>query len=134
MANNGTDYLLYINTGTVGSPVWTAAGSQKNLTIGKTADILDASHKADTWEVALQGRRHSTVDLDALFVPTDAALVALQAAFNAQLPILIRKYFQGNAVEQADSVISDLTENLPDNEISTVRISLRVTGGWGAPS
>lgn len=130
MAINGQLILVYANTGSISSPVYTAVGSQRGLQIGKTADVLDASHKGNSNQEVEQGRKSSTLTLDALYVAGDTAFAAIKAAYENATQVLVRKYEQGSAVEQASCIVNDISEDAPDNEIATRSIGLTVSGGW----
>lgn len=130
MAISGNAILLYANTGSVSVPVWTAVGSQRGLQLQKTADVLDASHKNNTHQEVVQGRKASTITLDSLYVDGDTAFAAIKAAYDNGSTVLVRKYVSGVATEQAECIINDVSEDFPDNEISTRSIGLTVTGGW----
>ena len=130
MAVSGNAVLLYANTGTISVPVWTAVGSQRGLQIKKTADVLDASHKNNSHQEVVQGRKASTITLDSLYVDGDTAFAAIKSAYDTGATVLVRKYVSGVATEQAECIINDVSEDFPDNEISTRSIGLTVNGAW----
>ena len=65
MAINGVDILLFVNTGTPGSPVWEAATGQRGATFDETTDEIDASSKDARAKRVLAGRYGSTISMDA---------------------------------------------------------------------
>lgn len=130
MAINGADVLLRANTGTSETPVWTDVGAQRDATIEKQANMIDASHKGDDDEILLSGRRSSTMTLDAVYVPGDAAYAALLAAYKTGAKIKVRVRESGSDTEEAEAFIESLSLNHPDQDVSTVSLTLRVTDGW----
>ena len=132
MANNGADILLLVNTGTIGTPVYTAVGSQKDVSFSEERDLIDTSDKSSANKTYLYGKYGSTVDLDALFVNGDAGMSALRTALRNGTTLLIRRQFSGSATEGATCLVSSLSEAHPDADASTVSCSVTITGAWAA--
>lgn len=132
MAINGASILIYANTGTVPSPVWTVVGSQRDVNIAESVAAIEASSKDSANRRVDAGRYSSTITLDALYVPTDAAYAALRTAFRGRTKILVRKYESGSAVEVADCVITEFPQTFPDQDASVASLTLEVDGGWTA--
>lgn len=129
---NGTDILIRVNTGTVGSPSYTTVGSQRGASISETDSPVDVSSKDSRNAKFLNGRYQSTLSLDALYVPGAADYAALKAAMRNGDPIFIRKRESGTDVEVADAVITDLSSDYPDQDAATVSASFQITGAWAA--
>jgi TP901-1 family phage major tail protein len=128
---NGTDILLLVNTGTDESPSYEAVGSQRDATIDRNTAEIDASNKNDgADQIVAAGRRTSSISLDALYVPDDAAYEALRAAQDAGELILIAKEVEGVVTETAEALITAMSESYPDQAEATIGISLTVSGGW----
>ena len=90
-ATVGKDYLLYINTGTSGSPVWTLIGGQRGASLGRTADEIDVSNKTTSgWKSVKAGLRSWSIDLDGLVLLADDGIAALDYAFMNGLEINIK--------------------------------------------
>lgn len=132
MSVNGSTVILQVRTAT-GPDVYTTVGKQTGLNITFERDAIDASSKDIMDAEYVAGRRSSTISLPSLFVPNEAARVALRAAYNSiSGAVRIRIPAVGaEAGRQADAIVTSLTEDHPDNDVSTVAVELQVTGAWG---
>lgn len=131
-ATNGSTVVLQVRTAT-GPDVYTTIGSQTGLSVGFERDAIDASSKDIMDAEYLAGRRSSTIECPSLFVPNEAARVALRAAYNSVSgEVRIRIPAIGaEAGRQATAIVTSLSEDHPDNDVSTVAVTLQVTGAWG---
>lgn len=123
---NGTDVLLYVQV----NGTYTVVGSQRNLSIPKTMDTYDTSSKDSDDETSEPGRLHSDVELDALYVPSDAAQKALDTAYKTKSAVLVEIQENGEETETATCWITNFTKNFPDQDASTFTMTLHVNGGW----
>lgn len=130
MAMNGMDVLLLINTGTVGSPVYSILGSQRDVSFDETTAEIDASSKDARSTRVLPGRYKATVTLEALYVPTDAAYQALKDAMRNGTFILIRRQETTVDLEEADCIITKLGEPAPDQDVVIVNAELTIDDMW----
>lgn len=132
---SGTTVLVLVedpdNPGT-----YNAVLSQRDCSIDRTATVIDVSSKASNDEKLIQGRRASTITMDAAYVDDDEAWLDLEAQYESDpgAEVKVRITEDGTAVKQANAVIASLSKRHPDNAESTCSCTLRVTGGWGAPS
>jgi hypothetical protein len=132
MSMNGTDILLLVNTGTPESPVYEAAASQRNYTQTENTAARDSSSK-DAREAANEpGRYSATLSLEALYIPTDDAFLALQTAMRDGEKILIVRQEDGVEIEGALCVITSLVRNAPDQETATYSAELTLDGAFSA--
>lgn len=127
---NGTDVLLLVNTGTVGTPVYEAVGSQRDVTFSEKTETVDMSSKDGRAKRVDPGRYSATLSLDALYVPTNADYEALRSAMRDGEKILVAREVQGVTTETADAVITGLDESFPDQGEATIAISLEIDGDW----
>lgn len=127
---SGTTVLVGIESGTPG--VFVTLAGQRDVTLDRTGDFIDASTKDSNDEEGLSGRRSSTISLDAAYIENDASWLRLVTLYEADPPVKckLRKSEDGTDVKEAEAVITSLGERHPDNDLSTVSIELRVTGGW----
>jgi len=130
MAMNGTDLLLLCNTGTPGTPVYEAVGSQRDATLDEATATIDVSSKGSRAQRVLPGRYSGTVSLDALYVPTDAAYLALRDANRNGDMILIAREEYGVAIETVDAKIDTISESFPDQGEAVISISLTIDDFW----
>lgn len=122
MAMNGTDILLRINDHTV--------GSQRDVSREETTDEIDVSSKDSRAKRVLPGRYGSTLSLDALYVPDDAAYLELQAAMRNGTQVTVILLEDGVITESAQAIITALSEAYPDQDAATISCSLTVDGEW----
>jgi len=127
---NGTEVLLYVNTGSVGSPTWTVVGSQNDATIDQTSDFIDTSSKDSRNRKGLAGRYSWSASFDALYVPGSASYAALKTAMRSGTLIGVRKNESGIALEYSYAVVASLSDSFPDQGAAAVSISLEGTEGW----
>lgn len=132
MAMNGTDVLLYVNTGTEAVPVYTAVGSQRDVSFDETTEEIDASSKDGRAFRTLAGRYKATVTLEELYVPDDAAYLALKNAMRDGDLILVERLETGGVDETATALVTSLSEKAPDQEACTVSTNLTIDGEWTA--
>ena len=130
MSMNGTDILVLVNTGTVGVPVYEVMGSQRDVTFEETNDEIDVSSKDAREKRVLAGRYSSSISLDALYVPTDAAYQTLKAACRAGTMLQLLRQELGAALEYVNAIITSLSEAGPDQAEATVSASFTVDGAW----
>lgn len=127
---NGTDLLLLANTGTPSVPVYEAVGSQRDCTIEESSDTIDFSSKTSRAQRVRPGRYSSTISLDALYVPTDDAYLALKAANRNGTLILVAREESGTVTETVSAKIDSISESFPDQGEATISVSLTVDGFW----
>ena len=132
MAMNGTDFLLYVNTGTPTVPAYELVGSQRDAAVDENTAEIDVSSKDLRAGRVLGGRYSSKISLDQLYVPTDNAYVALKAAMRSGDLILVLRQENGVDVETANCLVTALGEKFPDQDAATVSISMTVDGEWTA--
>lgn len=128
---NGTDVLLLVRTAE-GPDVFTAVGSQRGLTREESVAEVDVSSKDSAAMRVIGGRYGATLSLDALYVPDDTAFLALKTAFRDRDLVRVRISEAGTAVEQADALITGMSETYPDQDAATITVGLRVDGEWTA--
>ena len=129
---NGTDILLYVNTGTEVAPSYVAVGSQRDVTFDESSDEIDISSKDSRAFRGIPGRYKATLSLDAIYVPDDEAYLALKTANRDGALILVRRYEEDVAFEEADAFVTSISENGPDQDAATISVDLTVDGEWSA--
>lgn len=130
MAMNGTDILLLVNTGMPSVPVYEVVGSQRDVTFDETTEEIDVSSKSSRAKRVLPGRYSSEISLEALYVPSDAAYLALKDAMRNGTLIKVLRQESGVSLEEATAMIGALGEAGPDQGEATVSIKLTVDGEW----
>jgi len=131
-ATNGTTVLLSVRT-SEGPDVYADVGTQTNVTFERTAEEIDASNKNDGADtLVLSGRRKQTVTLDNLFVTGETAFEQLKTLVETGAFGRIRRKEAGSDIEQADFIVTSMTESFPDQDVGVVSTALTVSGAWGA--
>lgn len=130
MAQNGTDVLLLVNTGTPAVPAYEAVGCQRDVTFEETTAEIDVSCKDSRAMRVLPGRYGSTLTLDHLYISTNDGYLALQAAMRDGELILVMKQNDGVSTEYADALVTSLSEAFPDQAEATVSVSMTIDGFW----
>jgi len=131
-ATNGATVLLSVRTST-GPDVYTDVGSQSNVTFERTLEEIDASNKNDGADtLVLAGRRKQTLTLDHMFVLGETAFEVLKTAVETGITVRVRRKESGSDIEQADAIVTSMSESFPDQDVGTVSISLTICGAWGA--
>jgi TP901-1 family phage major tail protein len=127
---NGSDILLFVNTGTPELPSYEAVGSQRDVTFEENTEEIDVSSKDQREMRVIAGRYSANISLDALYVPDDAAFTALQDAMRNGTLILVQRQEAGVALEEADALITSMSSSFPDQGEGTISISLTIDGAW----
>ena len=131
-ATNGTTVLLSVRTST-GPDVYTDLGTQTNVTFERTAEEIDASNKNDGADMlVLSGRRKQTFTADNLFVNGESAFEQFKTLIETGAFGRVRRVEVGSDIEQADFIVTSLSESFPDQDVGVVSISGTVSGAWGA--
>lgn len=123
---NGADVLVLIEGNLV--------GSQRDVTFDEANESIDMSSKNSRARRVEYGRYSSTVSLDALYVPTDAAYMALKTANRAGTKVEVVRQQEGMILENATAVITALSEAAPDQDAVTVSVSFDIDGEWESGS
>jgi TP901-1 family phage major tail protein len=127
---NGTDLLLLVNVGTPTVPVYQAVGSQRDVSIDEATATIDVSSKDSRAQRVLPGRYSSSISMEALFVPSDAAYQALKDANRNGDMIMVAREESGVVTETVDAKIDTMSESYPDQAEATISIAMTVDGFW----
>lgn len=130
MGENGTDFLLLANTGTPSVPTYEVVGCQRDGSVDENNATIDVSCKTSRAQRVLPGRYSSSISLDALYVPSNAAYDALKTALRDGELILVAREWQGVVEETANANVDSLSESYPDQGEAVVSIGLTVDGEW----
>lgn len=126
MTINGADVLIMTQVGGVD----TVVGSQRNVDISEAVSEIDVSNK-DAPEMKVMGGRYSaTLSLEALYVPSNAAFMALKTAFRGRTLVTVKIRESGATanLETLTALITALNRSHPDQGESTCAIDMRVSG------
>lgn len=128
-ATVGKDYLLYVNTGTVATPVWTMIGGQRGSSLSRSADSIDVSHKTSGgWKSTKAGLRGWSIDLDGLCLLSDTGLEALETAFNAGKEVHLKFEYPDEKYRTGWAAITDLSIDTPHDGEASLKGTLEGNG------
>lgn len=126
MGVNGADIIIFIDGD--------AVGSQRDCSLDEKSGTVDYSSKDSRAQRVDYGRYSATLSLDALYVPSDVAYQALQAAIRNATKVEVVRVEDGVALESALAVVTDLGTKAPDQTEATVAASLTIDGEWTSGS
>lgn len=128
-ATTGTDFLIKVNTGTVGVPIWTTVGGQRSGTLNMGADEADFTSKDSSgWHEGEPVIRNWSVDFDALLIEGDAGLVALEDAYMDNEKVQVQVAMPSGKVYSGYATLSDFSYEGPYDSESTASGSLTGSG------
>lgn len=132
MAAKGVNFLIFVNTGTVATPVWTKVAGQKGGSFNRSADTLDLTSKDNYgWADADYGVKSWEISGDGILVEDDAGYLALETAFNNSDFVMVRWQTAAGAKYEGEAVITDFPVDAPYDDLATYSITLT---GKGAPT
>ena len=123
---NGADILIRIDGD--------AVGSQRDCSFSEQTATIDMSSKDSRAQRVDPGRYSATLSLDHLYVPTDVAYLALQAAMRNGTKVEVVVIEDGVALESADAVVTNLDKNAPDQAETTCTAQFTIDGEWTSGS
>jgi predicted secreted protein len=129
---NGSDILLYVNTGTESTPAWTAVGGQSGIKITETNGTKERKgHKLSPNGDAKEynyDQYEWKVSLDGAYVSGETGLEALRTALRTQALIKVRVKEGDTYVSEGDALITSMDLDGPYNDDATYAIELQGTG------
>lgn len=143
MADNrkqiGTDYLLFVNTGTTESPVWKIPLCQTTVTVNSPMDTIDASSKCGNDTLTELGTE--TVELEGQILQKDPSnvphmsLYDFRQLFRANLPREFKvgpkgetEADDGKIIYSFTGRITNVSDTYGNKEVGTVSASISVVG------
>lgn len=127
---NGTAVLLLVNIGTPTIPMYTAVGSQRDVSFEESTAEIDLSSKNARKQTIGAGRYSANLTLDNLYIESDAGYEALKNAMRNKELVLIAKQIDEVTTETASALVTNLSERSPDQGEATVACSLTINQGW----
>lgn len=125
-AKRGLDIKISILEG--GSTKKVLAG-QRGATLNRSAEVIDITNKAaNGWKESMTSFKEWSVDCDGVFVADDAALIALETAFNTNKEVDI-ELSDGTAWGyKGKAIITDFPIEAPYDDAATYSLTLQGTG------
>lgn len=125
----GVDFLIYVNTGTEGSPVWTLVAGQRGGTLNREAETLDMTSKDNFgWTDADYGNLSWSIEGDGLLVENDAGYLHLENAFMNKSVVMVRFETAAGNKYEGDAIITSFPIEAPYDDNATYSITLTGKG------
>jgi TP901-1 family phage major tail protein len=122
----GVDVLLYVETA---PSTFTLLGGQTEATLNREAEEIDVSSKdGNGWSEMLQGLKSWSLECEGFIVENDAALDALETAFNEGTTVKTEVRFPSGTVYSGDAIITDFPLEFPQDDGATYSLTLTGTG------
>lgn len=130
--SKGKDAVLYINSGTYGTPVWNAICNVADVSVSMTKNASDASTRCgDGWMESIPGLRDATVSFTSNFDKTDTEQQLLITSymtdatvdvFVADGDISVAGSYEGF---RAVCMVSNMSVDQPLDDVQKINFELR---------
>lgn len=127
---NGTAYLVQVNTGTVGVPIWTTVGAQRDTTVSESLGTVDTSSKDSNNQEILPGRYSATLSFDHLYVPGQPEHTLLRDAIRNRTLVQVREFLNGSPGVVGSGYLTSRSQSFPDQGEAVVSVEFTLTGAW----
>lgn len=136
MAKNGSAILIAVNTGTEGSPTYTAIPCQTSAEYALSVDAIDTSCKDSADETNIAGSRSRSISAETnvsdwpefALSPTGAEQIVRNAAeTGAQVQGAV--VVDGDPAETFTATITSLSVSAPREDTTTMSLELQISGG-----
>ncbi|MBC9786293.1 phage major tail protein, TP901-1 family [Heliobacterium chlorum] len=126
----GVDVLLYIQTGgTDEAPTYTVVGGQSGATLNRSAKLIETTSKdAYGWAENVAGVLSWSLECDGFMLASDAALDALDTAFNSRTSLKAEVRMPSGKKFTGTCIITDFPYEFPKDDAATYKITLTGTG------
>ena len=123
---SGVSFLVRVNTGTEGSPVWTVVGGQRGATLNRSNSPINIGSK-DTggWPALLPGEREWSIDFDGLVIETNAGYTLLENAFLNSTRVQVQLMTPTNVRHQGLAILTDFPIDAPYDAEATISGTLQ---------
>jgi hypothetical protein len=131
---NGAQVIIRIDDDSVG-PLDVAF--QKDVSFDTNNALIDISNKTSgRRSLYLLGRLDQEMSLDMFFSDEQSYLLLKAKADNGRVITVIRALDDGGDgvytnIEQADAVITKMSEKFPDQEGAMASLTFKISGAWG---
>jgi predicted secreted protein len=127
MANvRGEACIVYINTGSVSVPAYTAMGSEQGMTLSKSSSMIDIADKGDAgWPDGIMGARDWSISANGVYVDSDAAYLALDNSYLNQTTIMIKIKTMSGYQYTGTSICTSLSEDSKMNDVVKFSCTLK---------
>ena len=126
---NGTDILVQVEH-PAGSGNFLTIGSQRGATFNENTNPVDMSSKENRAGFFNPGRYTSTISLESMYIPTSSGYAMMRNAMRDGTYIMLRRFELGNELEEAECVITSMSQSAPDQDASIVSAEFQLNGEW----
>lgn len=127
----GVNFLLFVNTGSDATPIWTRVAGQKGGTLTREYDTIDVTSKDNMgWQDEEYGNASWSIEADGLLVEDDEGFLALEAAFEGAEYVKVRFQTAGGNNYEGSAIISDFSVEAPYDDSATYSLTLNGKGAY----
>lgn len=121
----GVDVLIYVNTGTETTPVWTVVGGQRGAKLTEENEPIDVTNKTTADGADYEyGIPKWKLTCDGVYINDDAGYQALKQAKDNRTPIKVRIQEDGTYTSEGYAIIASLEIEAPYDDVATYSIEL----------
>ncbi len=125
----GVDILILVDTGTSGTPAWTAVGGQRGATLSESVDTIDMTTKQSGGYTEHEyGLASWTISADGLYVSDDTGYKALVDAMRQKKKLKVRWQEAGTDTYEGDCLVTSRDLEGPYDGEATYSVELQGTG------
>lgn len=135
----GTDYVVFVNTGTKQAPTWKIPLCQTTLTLNTPKEVIDAGSKCGNDTLVDNGQ--DTVEFEGQILQKDAtntvnmSLFDLRALFDANEVVSFKAGPTGSTAADAGKIVyefdgrlTNMSDTYPNKNVATATVSVSVVG------
>ena len=125
----GVAFIIAVNTGTEGSPVYTDIGGQRSASLSLNLGESDVTSKdSANWSESLPTIRDWSVDFDGLLLEADAGYAELEDKFFNRTALQVRLTTAAANTYIGLCNLSSLSQDAPHDGEASISGSLKGTG------
>lgn len=123
------DFLIFVNTGTDASPVWSKVAGQRSGTLNRSYETIDVTTKdSDGFIEEDYGWGTWGIDGDGVLFETDAGFIALEDAFDNAEKVIVRFQTGAGNKYEGPMIITDFPIEAPYDDTATYSLTLNGVG------
>lgn len=131
----GKDFLLFVDKGAIGAPVWVLVGGQRSSDLSRSAETIDTSSKSSgNWGGGMPGVLTWSMDLDAITVLNDEGARVLECCFNNRIQAHCRLDRPDGTHYEGWGAITDLSLSVPHDDVASLTGTITGDGELVGPS
>jgi len=125
----GISFIVAVNTGTSGSPVYTDVGGQRNATLNlNLGEAITTSKDSSNWEESIPTVRDWGIDFDSILLEADAGYAELEDKYFNRTSLQVRLTTAAANTYIGLCNLSNLSMDTPHDSEASISGSLKGTG------